>query len=169
MIDRRTEIPTWAFINAQIIQDADRSGALAPSIKRIEDAYHVPRGSLRIINSAYAVSLLYCLVVVPKELWLRNELPSNRTALNPALFLRLVSITLPSRQFDRDPVLGVLRHLRNALSHVRFEIGDNGDFTFWDQSSDNSARTFSATITRPNLEEFLSIVGAALANLRGAA
>jgi len=166
MIDRRSEIPTWAFINAQIVQDAHRSGALAQSIRRVEEGYQLPPGSLTPINSAYAVSLLYCLVVVPKELWLRDGPPPELAALDQSSVLSLVTVTQRSRQFDAAPFYGLLRHLRNALSHVRFEIADDGEFSFWDQPTATSPPNFRATMSQSALERFLSTVGPALANLR---
>jgi hypothetical protein len=49
----------------------------------------------------------------------------------------LVSITLKSPKFDQDPVNQFFRHLRNAIAHVRFEVNDLGDFSFWDQKNEN--------------------------------
>ena len=165
MADRRPEIPSWAFINAQIIQDAERSGALAASVRRVEQGYSLPAGSFRVINSAYMVSLLYCMIVVPKELWLRTTLPPEIAKLESSI-LPLIIVTQHSSQFEGNPLFTLLRHLRNALSHVRFEIADNGDFSFWDQSNESAAPSFRATMSVATLEKFLSVVGAALANLR---
>jgi HEPN pEK499 p136 len=163
--DRRSEVPVWAFLNAQIVQEAFRSGDLTKAIWRIEESYGLPPNSLPIINLAHVVSLLYCLIVVPKELWATDKLPAALSKINANWLFGLTSITVKSPNFDQDPVSRFFRHLRNAIAHVRFEINARGDFTFWDQKNANSTQNFRAAFTQTNLEQFLSTVGPALANL----
>jgi hypothetical protein len=165
-MDYRSEIPTWAFINGQIIQDAVRSGDLSRSIERVERSYGLSPGSLKIINPAYMISLLYCLLVVPKVLCPDPKLAAMLGVLDPKSVLKLVTISRSAStpNSERDAVLDLVRHLRNALSHVRSEISDNGDFTFWDQKGSSSPINFQATFTRLNLEKFLNTVGSVLAN-----
>jgi hypothetical protein len=166
MIDKRKEIPAWAFINMQIIQDANSSGMLLPSIRRVEEGYQLPPNSLVVINSAYLLSLLYCLIVVPKELWLRDKHHPFFARINPDDLLGLFVIKQKSPDFDSEPVYNFLRHLRNAISHVRFSIGEDEVFTFWDQRYESSLRHFEASASRRSMEIFLSTVGSLLANLR---
>ena len=166
MIDKRKEIPTLASINAQIIQDADSSGMLLPSIRRVEEGYQLLPNSLVVINSAYLVSLLYCLIVVPKELWLRDKHHPLFARISPDDLLGLFVIKQKSSDFDSEPVYNFLRHFRNAISHVRFSIGEDGVFTFWDQKNDSSPWNFEASASERSTEIFLSTVGSLLANLR---
>jgi hypothetical protein len=65
--DFRTQIPQSAFINAQVIQQAIRDENLGRSLTEISEHYKIPRWKL--INPAHVASLMYCLIVVPKELW----------------------------------------------------------------------------------------------------
>ncbi len=59
--------------------------------------------------------------------------------------------------------------LRNAISHVRFSTADDGVFTFWDQRRNSADRHFQASVPLAPMQEFLSKVGATLANLRNRA
>ena len=169
MKDLRKEAPTWAFINAQIIQRAFKKGDLDESIRHVENQYNLPPNSLSIMNSAYVVSLLYCMVLIPKELWLNKNKcdPIFDEIGNPSAFsqISLIDKTFDT-DFDKHPAFYFIRHLRNALSHVRFSITNGPDFLFWDQKDENSPRNFEATMSLSNLEYFISIVGAKLANLR---
>ena len=73
MKDLRIEVPTWAFINAQIIQRANMKRDLNKAIGHVEKQYNSAPYSLSTMNSAYVISLLYCLVLIPKELWLNKN------------------------------------------------------------------------------------------------
>jgi hypothetical protein len=77
----------------------------------------------------------------------------------------LVSIDVQSQLFEKNPVNQFFRHLRNAVAHVRFEVNEQGDFTFWDQKDDRSPQTFRATFSQTALQQFLSKVGPLLADL----
>jgi hypothetical protein len=165
MKDRRSEVPVWAWLTAQIIQEAFRSGELNRATRKIEKSYKLLPNSLRVVNLSYLVSLLYCAIVVPKELWATDKLPIALVKIDANWLLSLISITVKSANFDQDPVNRFFRHLRNAVAHVRFEVNDQGDFTFWDQQDKNSPESFRATFSQSSLEEFLSKVAPALANL----
>ena len=166
VVDRRTEIPSWAYINAQIIQHAYHYGHLSASTRHVEETYQLSPNSLDIKNPAYLISLLYCLIVVPRELWLKdNAVPSMENLFSKSV-LDLFVVSKKPANFDASPVLALLRHLRNALAHVRFSIDESNNFTFWDQESEKSSPYFHATISLDNMATFLSSVGATLANLR---
>lgn len=167
MKDSRSEIPALAFINAQIIQEAESSGMLTEPTRRVENLYQLPAGSLRVMNPAHLLGLLYCLIVVPKEYWVHDKTHPIVATIDTEKLLRLVSVSLKSSAFEANPGYALLRHLRNAVAHVRFAI-DDGNFTFWDQSPKTNQEIFRGTFTLVSLGEFLSTVGASLANLRTA-
>jgi hypothetical protein len=166
MSDPMTEIPSLAYINAQIIQSAFSAGELAAATDRVESYYGLPSHSLKVMNPAYLISLLYCLIVVPKQLWLGNGLPLSLVTLDARSVLSQVDISIRPPDFDKDLMFQFLRRLRNAIAHVRFSISNEGQITFWDQPGEQSPRCFQASMSLEALGEFLSIVGPALANLR---
>ncbi|MBX3037259.1 MAG: hypothetical protein KF758_10135 [Anaerolineales bacterium] len=168
MTDYVKQIPAWAYINFQIFQDAREQGNLKDSISRVEKMYKLPYGSLDIENSAYIISLLYCLIVVPKELRYRDGLSKflEETKLSP--ITNLFSISIKPDKFDEDPLFELIYHLRNSISHVRFSIDEIDEkrrkFIFWDKKHENAPINFECSIELPGLMMFLSIIGQALAN-----
>ncbi len=169
MIDRRSEVPTWAYINAQILQEARAAGLLAPAIARVEAHYGLASGSLNLENSAFLLSLLYCLIVVPKELWVRSgTLPGSIAAMDAQPIVDLFSINVRPPHFEGNPLYVLLHKLRNSISHVRFSIADDNHVTFWDQLNEKAPVNFQASISLRDLMRFLSTVGPLLANLRHA-
>ena len=166
MADHRQEIPSWAFINAQIAQQAVHSGDLARSVRSVETHYGLSAGSLRFINPAYLVSLLYCLVVVPKEVWLLSENHSVYDKIDKEWLVALFTIELSDDGFARHPVYYLIHRLRNAVAHANFSIEDDGRFAFWDRKNEKSAPYFRASISVDCMQELVSKVGALLANLR---
>lgn len=166
MTDYTREIPSWAFINAQIAQKAVHSGDLARSVRSVEENYGLPPESFSFINPAYMVSLLYCLIVVPKEIWSLKESHPVYVEIDKNWLLGLFKIELSDDRFARHPVYYLINHLRNAIAHANFAIEDNGRFRFWDRKNKSSAPYFRASMSKDNLEIFLSKIGAHLANLR---
>jgi len=166
MTDHRADAPTWAFLNAQIIQEAEATGALKLAIANVEQRHGLPSGSLSLRNSAFVLSLLYCMLVIPKEIWARDALPPELASLDPHPILALFSVTLKPSKFDEEPFHTLLRRLRNSVAHARFAIDDSGKITFWDQRNDSTPKDFEASITSDSLSLFLSTVGVALSNFR---
>ncbi len=165
MADRRQEIPTWAFLNALIAQQAVQTGDLARSVRSVEIHYGLAPGSLRFINEAYVVSLLYCLIVVPKEVWLLSENHSVYEKIDKDWLVGLFDVEHFDDRFAKHPVYHLIHHLRNAVAHANFSLEDER-FAFWDQKGRTSAPYFGASISIHCLQDFLSKVGTMLANLR---
>jgi hypothetical protein len=167
MTDHRKEIPAWAFINAQIAQLAVHTEDFRRCVRRVEEQYGLHSGALNnFISPAYLASLLYCLIVVPKEVWVLSENHDIYSKIDKAWLLTVFAIDKADEQFGTHPVYYLLRHLRNAVAHVHFSVEDDGRFVFWDQKSKDSSPYFRASISSEALGEFLSKVGALMANLR---
>ena len=164
MTDIRSEIPALAYVNAQIIQEAVRVGALDQPTRQVEMDYRLPTGCLRILNPGYLLGLLYCLFVVPKEFWIgREESHPAFTDIDSDKLLPFFSISKKSEKSDKNPRYHLLRHIRNSISHVRFGLDDD---VFILRDVDRDKETFRATCTLAVLSEFVSYVGPVLANLR---
>ena len=162
----QNEIPRLAYIEAQILHRAAAAGALTESVRAVERDYNLAHGSLGngVFLQSRVLTLLYCLVVVPKEVWASNaghpvytRVSSNWTVPDGAVTRR--------REDDKGPpTYDFVRHLRNAVSHARFSFHD-GSFHFWDQRTNEQEPSFRATLTVKQIEKFLETVGAILANL----
>ena len=161
MKDDRTEIPARAYINAQIVEQAERIGAFDEPTSQVEKMWNLEAGALRklgVLNPAYVAGLLYCLFVVPKELWLETKHHPVFDDMDKAKLLRLVVVTKKQKAFDNMPSYHLLRHLRNAIAHVSFTMIE-GDFTFWDLDPRTNEEKFRATFHRNEFVEFINYVG----------
>lgn len=168
MVDHRHEIPTWAIINALIIQEVVHTGDFAGCVRSVEKTINVAPGSLanKFFNSAYTASLLYCLIVVPKEAWLLEKNHTIYASIDKDWLLSLFDIELYDNRFTTHPVYYLIHHLRNSLAHARFSIGDDDSFTFWDQKTTESAPYFRACASHSSLGKFAAVVGRQFADLR---
>lgn len=155
----RDEIPQRAYINAQIIQLAEKQEAFARCTQEVCESYGIK--SYRVTNPAHAAGLLYCLVVVPRELWRSQNLLERVKALEPQKLFKIIVSPL-----SKDPIDGFIRHLRNAVAHADFSVTKDGVFTFRDRRNRDNPPKFEAEISSENLAIFLSSVGAEMANAR---
>lgn len=163
----RHEIPARAFINAQIIQEARSTSGFENAIKKVlsMDIYK-SQGLVeyQFENSAYVASLLYCLIVIPKEIWASTENSSiydNIAKYNPLSFFK---IGKESEKDRNKPIYRLIHRLRNAVSHANFSIDNDMNFMFWDMPPGKAETEWEGIIDANSLMKFLSLVGSALAN-----
>lgn len=168
MADHRKEIPTWSLINAKVIEKAVHTDDFAHCVREIEGMIKVAPGSLKNVfpNSAHMISLLYCLIVVPKEVWLLSENHAIYANIDKNWLLSLFSVEMAEDRFSSHPVYYLIHHLRNAVAHARFSISDDERFTFWDQLREGTPPYFRASVSFVSLGEFLVKVGRLFADLR---
>ena len=162
MTDLREEIPQRAYINAEILQLATDTPAFRESINIVKGKYRLQEYDF--MNPAYIISLLYCLLVVPREIWLKNG--SNRiiySEVGKCDSIRNFTIIIPEN-YNGLSVDEFLKHMRNSISHARFSIDQEMVFTFSDQF--NNKESFMASISAKDLMKFISEIGAILANIR---
>jgi hypothetical protein len=158
------EIPQRAFINAQIVQEAQRTGNWAEAVNSICALYEL--AGYEYMNQAHVASLLYCLLIVPKEIWIgKDKAHSVLNKIDEKKLRESFQIQLrKDPDFDSDFKYNLLHKLRNSVAHANYEIDENMDFTFWNELAGNI--TFRCKVTAAKLMLFLSEVGAVLANLR---
>ncbi len=172
MGDLADEVPQRAYINAQIIQRAMRDGTLDVTIKAVcrENGYP---SVYEFNNPALHLSLLYCLIVFPREFWDGVDLSNATQHLNEQCdrIISLFDITCWSCRPQKDVIYnsnqqGLLTKIRNAVSHAHISVAPSLTYRMWDQRNDLSPKNFECSITAPNLGQFLTIVGSTLANIR---
>ncbi|MBC8416464.1 MAG: hypothetical protein ISS80_04255 [Candidatus Cloacimonetes bacterium] len=165
--DLRLDIPARAMINGNIIEAVHRD-TLFDKVKRQKlgemqlnlnqadlDSYHL-------LDQSYVASLLYCLLVVPKELMnlsKNDELFQTLDNMVPALPSFFTLRETPP-EFTCAPSYWLIRLLRNSISHVLYEIDSENNWIFWTERSP----LWKASIEREHLMEFLSTVGRKLSN-----
>ncbi|QNM97845.1 HEPN family nuclease [Chitinimonas koreensis] len=152
--DLKDEVPRRAFIDAQVLHLAIKSGQIRPSLAAISAQYGLENYCA--FGPAHTISLLYCLIVVPRESYWSPQLLAQLEKHDPLKFFSFMAPPSPTEQ--------LIRHLRNAIAHADFVISSNGQFTFNDRRHRNEVPNFVATIEQPQLQKFLSIIGAEMAN-----
>jgi hypothetical protein len=158
------DIPIGIWINSNIIAEAERTGILLDAKRKAGITFNFDPDKYHLINASYLVSLLYCMIVVPREIILRSSLPNLIKNINSFKILEQILIIKNTYSLDNDPFVNVILHLRNAIAHVRYDIVPSniisgGQFIFWDQQKVNSPENFRASMSLEALENFLKILG----------
>lgn len=158
-------IPKFAYVEAQIVQRAAKNGALVPYVRLAEVEHGMKKGSLErgIYFQTRVLSLLYLLIVVPKETWGLDETHPIYAQIESEWSLSDVRIIIDQSSWQ-NPVYRFIHHLRNSVAHANFEFAKNLTFEFWDRNS-NGVVKYRAAVSGAGLERFLEVVGARLANL----
>ncbi|MGZ8251344.1 MAG: HEPN family nuclease [Methylophilaceae bacterium] len=158
-------IPALAYIESQIVHRSSAQGLLAPIVRSVETEYGLPLGSLEngVFFETRILSLLYLLIVVPKEFWSLSSEHQIYDKINESWSLEMVNITVCNSRWQ-DPIYRFIHHLRNAMAHAHFEF-KNGNFEFWDQNK-NASEIYRATLSTAAMQQFLEAVGSLLANLK---
>ena len=159
------KIPAMAYLEAQILHYACSEGLLAPSVRSIEIKYGMHPGSFGsgIFLKTRILSLLYLLIVVPKEFWSLSENHPIYDQIKKSWSLETVKINL-DKNHGKEPIYKFIHHLRNAIAHANFEF-KSGNFEFWDQYK-NKPEIYRAKLSTQEMQQFLEVVGALMADLR---
>ena len=168
MVDLADEVPQRAFINAEIFQLALKTGALDCATYQICKKYNLSEYSVE--NPAYVLSLLYCLIVFPKELWKHSINIEMSESINSKYYkiIDLFEISAWENRPKDQIVIGnrysFIDKMRNSISHANIKIDSDMNFIFIDKN--NGKINFYCSANILNVMEFLSKIGAMLANIR---
>ncbi len=166
--DFTNEITVRAFMNAQIIGIAQKNGDLKKATETVVKEYELPN-NYDIQDNSWIVSLLYCLLVVPKALFEkhgfskhgRHELFDEQKVKE---MIGLFSI-INGEEGVQNPFY-FIKNLRDSVSHVHYSCDENMNFTFKNRKAKESPFHFECTITKENLLKFLAEFGKLMANNR---
>ncbi len=159
------KIPAIAYIEAQILHRASGQGLLAPAVQAVETEYGLSSGSLGggVFLETRIISLLYCLIIVPKEFWGLSKGHSIYSQVEERWSLDNVNIKTDKSHW-KEPIYKFIHHLRNAMAHANFEF-KSGHFEFWDQYK-AKPETYRASLSTVEMQQFLEAVGSLLANIK---
>ena len=158
------DIAAWAFIEQAVLASAERDGSLQNHAQKVEREYGLPPRYLAtgLIWQTRALSLLYMLILFPKEYWNLDQSDPIYRDIEQRWSVDEVSVVTPDEKFG-STVYGFVHRLRNALAHARIAFqGD--DIEIWDTSK--SREVYRARIPKKEVQKFMEIVGSRLANLR---
>ena len=161
------DIAAWAFIEQAVLSSAERDGSLRNHVQRVEREHGLPPGYLGtgLIWQTRALSLLYMLILFPKEYWNLDQGDPIYRDIDQRWSVNAVSVVTPDEKYG-NTVYGFVHRLRNALAHASITFqGD--DIEIWDVWKGREA--YRARISRKEAEKFLETVGSKMANLRSRA
>ena len=165
MSNRNYDIPGLALINHEILVEARRLGHLEEATTNIlGKPNYAALKEFNIFNQAQTMSLLYCVLLVPKELWMDSQdapIYDEIRAYEPE---RLFTIEKSSKEHRKDPAYWLIRNMRNALAHINYEYETNAELTYMFWNVHKGDKNWEVKISSPNLEIFVNSVGSLLAN-----
>lgn len=165
--DWRLDIPAHAYLNHQVLRMAEQRNDIQRAKEEVFSSPPYvnqgldPKRFSILDNPAHTVSLLYCLVVVPKEIL---DLPEDHLLfkqLDQLDFKKAFQISVFPPKFDQSPSYWLLRSLRNSIAHVLYKIDESSGMHFWTEKEPR----WDAYASLEGLSFFLSTFGAALANI----
>ncbi len=157
MSDSRQEIPVWTWYNAQFLFQFEEQFQKNPN-KTISEFFDDFLTDQKLQNPRFyhtknqgtVLMIMYGLIVIPREIWEKNNTNFQFTTRNKFLLKPPTDINLDTFNF--------IRLLRNALSHANFSIdADNQKVTFW--NNNNGTKNFEVDIDWANLGEFIAEIG----------
>jgi len=162
MEDRRIQIPTGCWVNVEIIDRLQQTSLFKQYCVEVPRklGFQDPESESEwpFMNLSWGAYMMYCLLVVPKELYNLPKGDPFYIDLQKRNVMQYFTITKERETFDIDPRYH-LNSLRNAISHVNFTIDTNDEFTFWDHPSKKpNERHWEARATETSLIKFLHII-----------
>jgi len=156
----KRNIPSLSYINTKVITDLERESETFRQIisEKAETLYpgvYNNREVFRLNNQSHIAGLLYCLLVVPREIWARDRSHSIYSDLDKHGIMKFFNIILPTGSMDN---FKLIRHLRNCIAHARFEIAQPDIWIFEDADPNTAKLSFQATTDLGHLSGFLEIV-----------
>jgi hypothetical protein len=162
--DLRLDLPARAYVNAQILALVERGATLLEAKKHLfltnplyrDHDFDVYGWTLQ--DTSQVLGLLYCTVVVPREIL---NLPANHT-----LYRELESTELLTFFDIRTPTpcdaFALVQGLRHSAAHALFEIAvEKAEVfcRFW-----NDRQDFDVRVSEPALRKAVEFIGARLSS-----
>ena len=160
------DLAAMAYIEQQILGQAAREGTLQGHARRIEEQYGLENGFLGsgLIWQTRVLSLLYTLVLFPKEYWRMDKNDPIYKEIDQRWWSTgRVDVITQDRQYE-NTAYGFIHRLRNALAHAR--VSFRGDDIEFSDSTFRGEEVYRARISRDEASRFLETVGSIMANRR---
>jgi hypothetical protein len=160
MNKERNNIPLWTWLNGQFLFQFQEQLEINPN-KTISNFFNdfcaEPfQGSKKCDfyqtkNQGTIVILLYGLMVIPKEIWEKNQTNFPFNTRQKFVFNRPTDLNIGTLNF--------LRLLRNSIAHANFSLDIAKElWTFWNIKNDN-VKNFEVSIKHIDLGHFTAEVG----------
>jgi hypothetical protein len=152
----KNEIPRWGWYNGMFLHKLDDAIRKQPNqtISEFHKSFidaQLNGIAFPLQNQGLAISLLYMLLVVPREMWESSQQVGTQFEFNTKhLFTFRTGATDDNWQF--------IRLMRNAISHANFEMDKSGTYVFWN-TNNAGIKNFEVSIIHISLFEFISEIG----------
>ena len=161
------DVPAMAFIEQQVLAQAASDGRLRSPARRVETMYGLETGYLGngLFWQTRVLSLLYALVLFPKEYWSLEKGDPIYGEIEQRWSLGGIEI-ITQDEYYGNTIYGFIHRLRNAVSHAHIAFkGDDIEFSdIW-----KGQEVYRARISKDEVENFLRTVGSIMANRRNPA
>jgi hypothetical protein len=160
--DLRLDIPLRAVINVNLLSLVSQGGTLWDAKKELfcRDYPELdPYQPWKVPDQSLLISLLFCTIVVPREIL---DFPPNHSVYRDLDKAGVVSLFASMEPRNADSCQ-LVRCLRNSVAHALFSVEESGTEIVFDFWTDRSP-IFRAKIEHLRLVEFLNIVGKRLSN-----
>jgi len=102
-------------------------------------------------NQGLSISLLFMLLVIPRELWENEQNKGTRFDFKTRCYFSFQE----GENFD---TWDFLRCMRNSVSHANFDMNKDGEYTFWNEQN-NGNINFKVSIMHSKLFLFITEIG----------
>ena len=154
------DIPKKAYIYAQILLDARMNEPRQKIVEDLERSYCLSRGELGDGNylEVRVLSLLYLLILYPKEIWDLKPNSAELHDLQEVFTLENVKVSWGKRRFPSHDHYEFIHRIRNAVAHARIDFQEDKIFL-------NDCNGFELQLNATEMSSFLTSVGSFLANI----
>lgn len=152
----RNEIPRWGWYNGMFLinfSDALENKGIQ-DINSFYDSFkkkYLNDIDFPIKNQGLTISLLYMLLVVPREMWENQQ--ANGTQF--PFTTRNLFETEKGSDFD---TWNFVRCMRNSVSHANFDMNNQGKYTFYNIQQNGNVN-FKVKIMHSDLFKFITEIG----------
>jgi len=158
----RDEIPLRALLNAAIIDRVVETSTFKQGVGEVLTLAGSPGAEYQFKNPAFIVGFLYCVIVVPKEIWISSPEDTVYKRLEAEKVVDLFDIRLKDNAFDSHPAYFLIHRLRNAIAHANFDVDQSQSFVFRDRRERSGSHFWEAWVSNANLFRFLNVLAHAV-------
>ncbi|ABE74338.1 hypothetical protein [Psychrobacter cryohalolentis] len=167
------QISIGCAVNAAIINDVmtKEKGTFNDSCIEVPKKHNIispePNMAWPFQNASWEAYKLYCMIVVPKELYKLAKDDKYYLDLVKEDVMRNFTIKKQEKSFQ-ESALYHFNSLRNSISHVNYSITDDGSFVMWDHKYRQEAEElwhWHIEINKSDMDLFLGEISRHIFNL----
>ncbi len=155
------QISIGCTVNSAIMNNTMKNNDFLKSCIEVPKKYNIiaPQENMPwpFFNTSWEAYKLYCMIVVPKELYNLSKDDEFYQNLLDKNIMRNFNIIKSKKTFEKSPVYH-FNSLRNSISHVNYSFDENKNFIMWDHKPGQSEEVnwhWYIKISQKNMNIFL--------------